>query len=304
MKIVQIQFAPWDKVYDFLPNGFNLKEGARVIVKTEMGTEIGTVVSFKEVEGEDKIIPQNESDNQSVDMEENDDSFEDTNTKDDTEVDTSESNNPYKPVVRLANQSDFDNMPSEDEKEKAIEFCKQVKNKLDLPMKIFDVHYAYDGSRITFAFIADGRVDFREMAKELTRHFGKTIRLQQIGIRDEAKIMGDVGHCGRQLCCKKFLPELASITSEMADLQQCAHRGSERISGCCGRLMCCLAYEQDSYEDLRKKMPEIGQKVNVDGQRGEIVGHHVLKQCVDVKFPAENGDGDTIVEVDLNRNKK
>jgi cell fate regulator YaaT (PSP1 superfamily) len=143
----------------------------------------------------------------------------------------------------------------------------------------------------------------------LTRHFNKSIRLHQVGIRDEAKISGDCGHCGRQLCCKKFLKDLVSITSEMAEVQQCVHRGSDRLSGICGRLMCCLAYEEEGYREMFEKMPAIGAKVNVDGRRGLVVGHHMLKQTVDVEFDAEkgesvNGSDKVVVEVDLNRNKK
>ena len=196
-------------------------------------------------------------------------------------------------------------MVSFDEKKEALEVCRKTKDRHDLPMKFIDVHYSFDGSRVTFAFIADGRIDFRELVKDLTRHFGKTIRLQQIGIRDEAKIMGDVGHCGQRLCCRGHLKNLESITSEMADIQGCAHRGSDRISGVCGRLMCCLAYEQRGYEELVKNLPPIGAKVNVDGKRGIVVGHNPLKQAVKVEFQSdgENG-GRVVVEVDLNRHKK
>jgi len=186
-----------------------------------------------------------------------------------------------------------------------MDFCKKMASKHKLPMKLVDVHYSFDGSRLTFAFIADGRIDFRDLVKDLTRHFSRTIRLQQIGIRDEAKLIGDYGHCGRPLCCGRFLKDLTSISSEMAEIQQVAHRGSERISGICGRLMCCLAYEENGYEELAKKLPAIGTRVDVDGKKGVIVGHHVLKQSVDVKFPGENGEkGSTVAEVDLNRSKK
>jgi cell fate regulator YaaT (PSP1 superfamily) len=190
------------------------------------------------------------------------------------------------------------------EKREAVDFCRRIKDKYKLPMKVIDVNFSFDGSRITFAFIADGRVDFRELVKDLTRHFGRTIRLQQIGIRDEAKIMGDYGHCGKRLCCQGHLKQLTSISSEMAELQQCSHRGSERISGICGRLMCCLAYEQSGYEESRKKFPPLGTRVNVDGKRGTVVGHHILKETVNVEFPGEKGDNSTVSEISLNRNKK
>lgn len=271
MKVAEIQFAPWDKKYFFSCEDINLAVRNKVIVKTELGIEIGEVANLIELEA-DKV-------EKGIDLA------------------------TIKPVVRKATESDLDKLPSDKEQIKALEMCKQFKQKHNLAMKFVDTHYSYDGSRITFAFIADGRIDFRELVKDLTRHFGKTIRLQQIGIRDEARHMGDFGHCGRELCCKSHLKELCSIVSDMAELQQCSHRGSDRISGVCGRLMCCLAYEQKDYEALSKKMPPIGARVNVDGKRGEVVSHHTLRQAVSVKFVDKKG-GYTIAEVDLNRNKK
>ncbi|MFH1662013.1 MAG: regulatory iron-sulfur-containing complex subunit RicT [Candidatus Falkowbacteria bacterium] len=270
MKAVQIQFAPWDKIYNFDKGDSVLVDGDFVVVKTEIGTEVGKVIGFK--------------------------------TLDDDEI---KKLGEIKPIMRKATSTDLEKVFDDKQKNKALEYCKKVVNKLELPMKLVDVHSSFDGSNLTFAFIADGRVDFRDLVKELTRHFSRSIRLQQIGIRDEAKICGDYGHCGEPLCCKKFLKDLSSITSEMAEVQQIAHRGSERISGICGRLMCCLAYEQCGYKEMAEKLPKIGTKVDVDGKKGVIVGHHVLKQSVDVEFPPENGDkGRNIVEVDLNRNKK
>ncbi len=296
MRIVQIQFVPWDKIYNFLPNNLDLNIGDKVIVKTELGTEIGEVVGFsdtKEMNTEEKQEKKQITDlskDNSGELEEKDKD----KSKDKEE-------RIIKPVIRRATPLDLEKIPNMADKKKALDYCKKMKEKYNLPMKFIDVHFSFDGSRITFAFIADGRIDFRELVKDLTRHFGRTIRLQQIGIRDEAKIMGDYGHCGRPLCCGRFLGELASITSEMADIQQCSHRGSERISGICGRLMCCLAYEENGYEKLAAKLPALGTFVNIDGKRGEIAGHHVLKQTVDIKFTGENGEDGTIVEVDLNK---
>ena len=278
MKVAEIQFISWDKVYFFLLNGLELKCGARVIVKTELGTELGEVVGFCDVDDREYM------------------------TED--EAPTEVERKVVKPILRLASEEDLSRQVSSVEKQEAIDYCRDLKDRHSLPMKVIDAHFSYDGSRITFAFIADGRVDFRELVKDLTRHFGKTIRLQQIGIRDEARIMGDVGHCGKTLCCKGHLRQLTSITSEMAELQQCSHRGSDRISGICGRLMCCLSYEQKGYEENAKRMPAIGTKVNVDGKRGTIVGHHILKESVDVEFPADKGEARMVTEVSLNRNKK
>jgi len=294
MRVAEVQISPWDKPKYYEIGDLNLEKGDRVVVKIDQGTDVGCVVGFTDV---DAAATQNE--------EKKAESGEDVK-KDESEIEEviEESQSEIRQIVRKMTHHDLEKMTNSEEKKRALEFCIGMKEKFDLPMKIIDVHFVFDGSRITFAFIADGRVDFRELVKELTRHFSRTIRLQQIGIRDEAKVMGDYGHCGKQLCCKRFLKNFKSITSEMAELQQCSHRGSERISGVCGRLMCCLAYEEEGYENLLKKLPAVGTKVNVDGKRGVIVGHHVLKQSVDVEFAGEKGERGTIVEVDINRNKK
>ncbi len=298
MKVVQIQFTPWDKIYNFNPNNIKLELGDKVVVKTEIGTEMGEVVGFRDVDDgeyiEEKEIP--------LDSEDEGGQSEGKNIKKDEAND--EGKMIIKPVLRQATMSDLGKRVDLTDKQKALAYCQKARDKYKLPMKFIDVYFSFDGSRITFAFIADGRIDFRELVKDLTRHFGRTIRLQQIGIRDEAKIMGDYGHCGRILCCKRFLPELTSITSEMAELQQCSHRGSDRISGICGRLMCCLAYEEGGYEAMIKNLAPIGTKVNIDGKKGVIVGHHVLKQTVDVEFAGENGEESTKVEIDLKKRKR
>ena len=287
MKLVKVQFSPWDKVYIFNAETLDLIEGDKVIVKTELGTEMGDIVGFigDKDSNKDKSSEVNGKNCQNNDLKKI------TNDKD------------IKPVLRKANSLDMEKVIDIKERKKALEFCIQKKDKYKLPMKLIDAHFSYDGSRLTFAFIADGRVDFRELVKDLTRHFGRTIRLQQIGIRDEAKIMGDYGHCGRELCCKGFLCNLSSITSEMAELQQCSHRGSERISGVCGRLMCCLAYEHNGYEDLDKKLPSIGATVKVEGKKGQVIGHNPLKQTVNIEFSSKNGEGSTFVELSLDKIK-
>lgn len=290
MKVVQVQFAPWDKVYNFDPNNLPLVEGDNVIVKTDLGLEMGKVVGFAEMEegemAEEKIFDkENGGEGEGEDK-------------------PQEARKTIKPVIRKAAPFDLEKRVSTKDKEEALEYCQKMIKKNQLEMKLVDVYFSFDRAKITFAFIADGRVDFRELVKDLTRHFNRTVRLHQIGIRDEAKIKGDYGPCGRPLCCKKFLGDLASITSEMAEVQQVVHRGSERISGMCGRLMCCLAFEQKGYEELAKNMPPLGTKVNVDGKKGTVVGHHILKQSVDVQFSGDNGENGVITEVNLNRNKK
>lgn len=292
MNIVFAQFASWDKIHSFNVFDIKLKQGDFIIAKTKLGIEIGLVVGLKNVNLDHG----------------NQHELECKNTKKDGLIDSDksieENNLEVNSIIRKATFSDKEKLYNKKEKKEAIEYCKNLVNKHGLRMKIVDVYFMFDESRITFAFIADGRIDFRELVKDLVRHFNKTVRLYQIGIRDEARIMGDCGHCGRELCCKCFLNNLNSITSEMAERQQVSHRGSERISGMCGRLMCCLSYEDKGYAELYQNMPAIGTKVNVDGRHGVIVGHHVLKQSVNVKFPSKNGEDGGIIEIDLNRNKK
>lgn len=276
MNVTQVQIFSWDKPQDFDLNELSPKFGDKVIVETDFGLEMGEVVTSPGKCSECKGCEKKDGEEE------------------------------LKKILRIATAADLEkNEDAYEGKDEALQFCKKTTERLGLEMKIVDVHFSFDGSRMTFAFIADGRVDFRELVKDLTRHFNKTIRMQQIGIRDEAKIMGDCGPCGRKLCCSSFLNTMVSITSEMADVQQIAHRGSDRLSGCCGRLKCCLSYEIEGYEYLKGKMPPMGARVNVDGLKGVIIGHHVLKQSVDVEFPPEKeGERPTRIEVDLNRNKK
>lgn len=269
MIIAQVQFAPWDKVYNFSVGSLSLSAGDYVIVRTELGTELGKIVKIFKDEGANKESRE------------------------------------IKPILRKAEYDDIAKLPSPEKKEEVMDFCREMIAKHDLPMKLVDVHFAYENNRYNFAFISDGRVDFRELVKDLAGRFSANIRLTQIGTRDEAKITGDCGPCGRGLCCRGFLDEFSSITSEMAEAQQVVHRGSERISGMCGRLMCCLSYEYEGYKEMAGHLPPIGTKVNVDGARGIVIGHHLLKQTVDVRISGEKeGDRDTIIEVDINRHKK
>jgi len=269
MIYAQVQFAPWDKIYNFSLGKSEVSVGDFVIVETELGLELGKLLSLVE------------------------------------EIDPKDDKRELKPIIRKAVYDDIVRIPDAAQKEEAMEFCRQMITKYELPMKLVDMHYSFEGNRINFAFISDGRVDFRELVKDLAAHFGVNIRLTQIGTRDEAKITGDCGPCGRGLCCRGFLKEFSSITSEMAEAQQVVHRGSERISGMCGRLMCCLSFEYEGYKDMAGKLPPIGTKVNVDGTRGVVVGHHILKQTVDVKINGDKeGERDVIIEVDINRHHK
>ncbi len=266
MRIVQVQFAPWDKAYDFLNPDLDLVSGDYVVVDTELGRELGKVVACP--------------------------------------AESKQNTAEIKPVLRVATFEDISRMADQAKKDEALSYCREAVEKFALPMKLVDVHFAFEGNRMNFAFIADGRVDFRELVKELAVHFGANIRLTQIGTRDEARITGDCGPCGRGLCCQGFICEFSSITSEMAEAQQVVHRGSERISGMCGRLMCCLAFEYEGYKEMAGKLPPLGTRVNIDGVRGTVCGHHILKQTIDVKIPPEKPDEREItIQVDINRHK-
>lgn len=268
MNIAKIQFSPWDKIYDFkLPHSLeNTKKDSYVIVETELGLELGKIISI---------------------------------------VKNSEDNENLKLVKRLAEFSDVEKVTDKKRREEVLTYCREMIEKYNLKMKLIDVHFSMSGSRINFAFTSDGRVDFRDLVKNLAGRFSANIRLTQIGTRDEARLSGDCGPCGRSLCCKEFIDDFCSITSEMAEVQQVVHRGSDRISGMCGRLMCCLSYEFEGYKELAGKLPPIGTAVNVDGARGEVIGHNTLKQTVKVRLrPGKKDERPVILEVDINRKKK
>lgn len=206
-------------------------------------------------------------------------------------------------VLRLANDEDLKKINNEEKIKEALDICNQLIDKHKLDMKLIDARFSFQANRLNFAFISDKRVDFRQLVKDLGSQFNANIRLTQIGTRDEAKISGDCGSCGRQLCCKGFIKEFSSISSEMAECQQVVHRGSERISGACGRLMCCLSYEYKGYKELAKNLPEIGAIIKINGRKGKVIGHHVLKQTVDVLISdGKNGDGQVVIEIDPKNN--
>ncbi len=291
MKIAQVQFASWDKKYNFDPADLTIKVGDQVIVKTELGLELGKVVGFI-----DLPTPNG--------AEEKPESAGSLSPDQPASAGGQTGSGRIKKIIRKAAAADFEKLPDAKQLDEDFSYCKKVIEKYQLAMKLVGVHYSFDDSRITFPFIADSRVDFRDLVKDLTKHFGRSIRLQQIGIRDEARYCGDFGHCGRPLCCGRFLGELNSITSEMAELQQCAHRGSERISGICGRLMCCLSFEENGYKKLAEKLPPLYSEVIVDGKRGRVVAHHILKQTVGVQIYENNGEAATMIEVGPDRVKK
>jgi cell fate regulator YaaT (PSP1 superfamily) len=198
-------------------------------------------------------------------------------------------------IVRKANISDLKIITEQRKKAtEAMALCHKEIKESKLPMKIVGAQYSFDGGSVTFAFIADGRIDFRDLVKVLSKQLQRSVKLYQIGARDESRQSGGYGICGRELCCVKFKGNLPSITSEMAKVQQIAHRGSERISGLCGRLMCCLSYEADQYREMLEKFPKIGDSVKYNGEKvivkdvnalkGEIRGELEDKSFVTIKL--------------------
>ncbi|HPI67519.1 MAG TPA: regulatory iron-sulfur-containing complex subunit RicT [bacterium] len=249
MKIAEIQFTPLSKTYWFNPENHNFKINDQVIVKTDLGTEIGKIINFKEI---------NEAD----------------------------SENEIKPIIRRANKADLDKITERlKNKNHDLEICHQVITTHQLDMKIIDLYYSFDGGRLTIYFTAEGRVDFRQLVKDLTHTFQKSIRLYQIGVRDEARSLGEIGSCGKKLCCKTFLSgKINQISSNYSVSQQIAHRGNERLTGVCGRLKCCLKFEQELYEELSKKLPAIGSTINTPQGKGKVLSWQVLKQTVEVEL--------------------
>lgn len=188
-------------------------------------------------------------------------------------------------VLRLATTRDKENfLEKEKQKEEVLDFCKSELKKLGLAMKAIDAKISLDGKQIIFIFTSDGRVDFRELVKNLSLKFKKVIRMQQIGSRDEARKLGDCGVCGRSMCCINTKNNLPSITTDMARVQQIAHRGTERISGACGRLMCCLAYEAQSYREMLEGMPEVYSQISTDEGEGTVIEVNAITQEIKVKL--------------------
>lgn len=252
MKVAGIQFHPWGEIYHFDPKDFDLKAGDKVIVKTDLGLELGTVINL-------------------------------------LELDRQASAEPLKIVLRPANSDDLRKLEENSKKKnEVLEKCRALIGKYNLPMKLVDCDFAFDGGKITIAFTAEERVDFRELVKDLTRTFQKSIRLEQIGIRDEARRVGDLGPCGRSLCCQRFLKDIGKVTTDLARVQQISHRGSDRLSGFCGRLMCCLAFERSFYEEESKKFPAPESIVKTRQGEGKVLSFNILKKTVNVELGDRN----------------
>ncbi len=246
-RVVGIRFRTAGKIYFFDPLQFEIKRGDNVIVETARGIEFGTAVSdVREVE-DDKVVQ------------------------------------PLKPVLRIANERDREQEAANKLKEKeAYRICLEKIQKHELEMKLIDAEYTFDNNKVLFYFTADGRIDFRELVKDLASVFKTRIELRQIGVRDETKILGGIGICGRPLCCHTHLSDFIPVSIKMAKEQNLSLNPT-KISGVCGRLMCCLKHEEDTYEELNRRLPGIGDYVTTeDGLRGEVHSVNVLRQLVKV----------------------
>ena len=247
IKIIGVRFRNAGKIYYFDPKKLPIKKGDHVIVETARGIEYGSVVADAREVTDDQVVQ------------------------------------PLKPVLRIANADDNARAQRNKEKEKeAFRICLEKIRKHKLEMKLIDTEYTFDNNKVLFYFTADGRIDFRELVKDLASVFKTRIELRQIGVRDETKVVGGVGICGRELCCHTFLSEFAPVSIKMAKEQNLSLNPT-KISGVCGRLMCCLKNEEDTYEYLNSRLPGIGDRVIADdGLKGEVQSVNVLRQLVKV----------------------
>lgn len=247
-QVVGVRFKKAGKIYYFSPDQFDIKLHDYVIVETARGIEFGKVViGVKQVEEKDVVLP-------------------------------------LKNVLRLATEKDK-LIVDENKKEsrKAFDVCLAKISEHDLEMKLVDVEYTFDRNKVLFYFTADGRIDFRDLVKDLASVFRTRIELRQIGVRDEAKMLGGIGPCGRMLCCSTFLGDFEPVSIKMAKDQNLSLNPT-KISGLCGRLMCCLKYENDMYESAKKDLPDVNQKIDTSYGRGKVVGLNMLERLVQIEI--------------------
>lgn len=258
-KVIGVRFRTAGKIYFFDPVNFEIQRGDHVIVETARGIEFGTVMAgIREVE-DDKVVQ------------------------------------PLKPVLRIANERDIEQEANNKIKEKEpFRICLEKIRKHELEMKLIDAEYTFDNNKVLFYFTADGRIDFRELVKDLASVFKTRIELRQIGVRDETKIVGGIGICGRPLCCHSYLSDFIPVSIKMAKEQNLSLNPT-KISGVCGRLMCCLKNEEETYVELNRKLPGVGDYVTTaDGLKGEVQSVNVLRQLV--KIVVDEGDEKEIKE--------
>lgn len=248
IKVVGVRFKKAGKIYYFDPADMNIQKDTYVVVETARGIEFGEcVIGIKEINENDIVSP-------------------------------------LKSVLRIATNEDIEKHFKNKDKEKdAFDICLKKIQEHGLTMKLIDVEYTFDNNKVIFYFTADGRVDFRDLVKDLAIIFKTRIELRQIGVRDEAKMLGGLGPCGRPMCCSSFLGDFASVSIKMAKEQNLSLNPT-KISGICGRLMCCLNYEQSTYEDIRKRMPKVGSIVKTSEGTGEVFSNNIVKESIKVKL--------------------
>ncbi|MDO8689115.1 MAG: stage 0 sporulation family protein [Dehalococcoidia bacterium] len=247
-EIVGVRFKQAGKIYFFDPAGLDLEVADQIVVDTSRGLEIGRVV----------VAPK--------------------------QVVESQISEPLKPVVRKAAEEDLRQVGAWHAKEAdALRTCQARVAHHNLPMKVLSAEYSYDGGRLTFFFNADGRVDFRDLLRELASTFRTRIELKQVGVRDKAKMLGGIGRCGRELCCSSHLCDFTTVTMKMAK-EQNLPLNPMKISGLCGRLLCCLSYEADQYSELKQKLPRVGERVTTSAGDGKVVSANLLKETVMVEM--------------------
>lgn len=263
VKIVGIKFKDAGKLYYFSPGGHKVDLGDNVIVETARGLEFGKVALAE------------------------------------TEVKESEIVAPLKSIIRIANEKDKkkhkENLAK---KEEAMRLCQEKVDAHGLEMKLIDVEYTFDNSKVVFYFTADGRVDFRELVKDLASVFRMRIELRQIGVRDEAKMLGGVGNCGRGLCCNTWLSDFEPVSIKMAKVQNLSLNPS-KISGICGRLMCCLKFENEVYTHLKKGMPTVGEKIKTPDGIAVVTDVNILENIIKTRLVLEEGSKDKNTEEKL-----
>ncbi|PIC69568.1 stage 0 sporulation protein [Sporosarcina sp. P16b] len=249
-KVVGVRFKKAGKLYYFDPLDMPIEIGDYVIVETARGVEYGKVASrSNEIDDEDVVLP-------------------------------------LKKIIRLADEGDRERVKeNEQEAKEAFDVCVEKITEHQLDMRLVDVEYTFDRNKIVFYFTAEGRVDFRNLVKDLAAIFRTRIELRQIGVRDEAKMLGGIGPCGRMLCCSTFLGDFEPVSIKMAKDQNLSLNPS-KISGLCGRLMCCLKYENDAYEEAKTLMPDLGKQVVTQDGVGKVVGLNLLERVLQVNMPA------------------
>ena len=255
VKVIGVRFRVAGKIYFFSPGKLEIRQGDNVIVETARGVEFGRVVSGPKEVPDDEVIQ------------------------------------PLKSVIRIATEQDHKTEEKNREKEKeAFKICLEKIRKHGLDMKLIDAEYTFDNNKVLFYFTADGRIDFRELVKDLAAVFRTRIELRQIGVRDETKIRGGIGICGRPLCCSTYLSEFAAVSIKMAK-EQYLSLNTSKFSGVCGRLMCCLTNEEETYEELNSQLPSVGDTVTTsDGLTGTVHSLSVLRRQVKVVVNLENDE--------------